>query len=131
MLVVESGFEYRKIITKRLTKEFNHSGITLVEHKRMFPPTRDWTSRSEKAILKQNEIDADLVVTPGASAASIMPAVTQTSVLLVVITTKILALFRVAVVHLRIRSTLQNPKRNFQLFCLIYTQVEPLGTSTI
>jgi hypothetical protein len=78
MLVVESGFEATKIITKRLTKEFNKRGITLVEHKRMFPPTRDWTSEARNKILKQKEIDAVLVITPGASAASIMPAITQT-----------------------------------------------------
>ena len=78
MLVVEGGFEVTKIVSKRLRKDFAKRGIDLVDHKRLFSPTREWTSEARNAALKENQVDAVLVVTPGASAASIMPAITQT-----------------------------------------------------
>jgi hypothetical protein len=78
MLVVEGGFEVTKIVSKRLSKDFAKRGIGLVDQKRLFPPTREWTAEARNEVLKKNQVVAVLVVTPGASAASIMPAITQT-----------------------------------------------------
>jgi len=78
LLVVEGGFEATKIIRKRLTKQFSKRSIVLVEQKRMFPPTREWSAQDRNRILKDEGVGAVLVISPGASAASIMPAITQT-----------------------------------------------------
>jgi len=78
LLVVEGGFEVTKIVSKRLAKDFSKRGIVLIDQKRLFPPTREWTSEARNAVLKKNLVDAVLVVTPGASSASVMPAITQT-----------------------------------------------------
>jgi hypothetical protein len=78
LLVSEGGFETNKIVGEILTKEFAKRKIGIVLSKRLFPPTRDWSSEDRNRVMLENEIDAVLVVTPGASSASIMPAMTHT-----------------------------------------------------
>ena len=78
MLVVEGSFAATKMISERLQKEFSKRDIDLVDHKRLFPPTREWTPEARNDALTKNLIDAVLVVTPGASAVSTMPGITQT-----------------------------------------------------
>ena len=78
LLVVEGGFEVTKIVSERLGKELAKRNIELVEYNRIFSPTRDWTGESRSKALIENSVDAVLMISPGASAATIIPAMTQT-----------------------------------------------------
>ena len=50
----------------------------LVDIKKMFPPTREWTSEARNKILIDRKVDAVIIVTPGASSSSVIPVATQT-----------------------------------------------------
>ena len=78
LFVSEGDFETNKVVGKILTKEFSKRKVSVLEARRLFPPTREWSAEDRNRILKENGIDAVLVVTPGAASALIIPAMSVT-----------------------------------------------------
>lgn len=78
ILVLSENLEVRKIIEKRLTKDFEKRGIKVYLHEKLFPPTRDWDDVQRGDIYERYSIDAGIVVAIGTSAQQISQVGSQT-----------------------------------------------------
>lgn len=79
MLVVENASqEMRTEIEERLSKSLGKKGVTVVSNRKVFPPTRDYTSEDRAKVFEAEGIDSALVVTVGESSSSVMAVATQT-----------------------------------------------------
>lgn len=78
VMVVNAPNDSRKIIEERLIDQLRRYGVEAVKERDLFPPTRDWTPDARATILKDNAIDATLLVAAGANSSSIMKIGTQT-----------------------------------------------------
>lgn len=79
MLVVENASqEMRMEIEERLTKEFAKKGVDTVPSRKLFPPTREFTTEERIKVLESQGVDSALVVTIGESASQVMAIATQT-----------------------------------------------------
>ncbi len=77
ILVLSDNLEVRKIIEKRLIKDFEKRGIKVFLHDKLFPPTRDWDDVQRGEIYKRYSIDAELIVGIGTSSQQISQVGTQ------------------------------------------------------
>ena len=64
-------------IEKRLQHDLREYGVDAVAYRSILPPTRQWTPDQRQDVFLKEGVDAALVVTAGASAASIIPVATQ------------------------------------------------------
>lgn len=78
LVVMSEDAEVRQEIEKRMTKGLEENGLTVVRYVELFPPTREWTAEAQLEIYTKEKIEAELIVTVGASSASIIPLATQT-----------------------------------------------------
>jgi len=79
MLVVEGASqEMRTEIEERLTKEFEKKGVEAIPNRKLFPPTREFSTEERMKVLEAQGVDSALVVTIGESASQVMAIATQT-----------------------------------------------------
>ena len=79
MLVVENASqEMRMEIEDRLTKEFEKKGVEAIPNRKLFPPTREFSTEDRMKVLEAENVDSVLVVTIGESASQVMAIATQT-----------------------------------------------------
>jgi hypothetical protein len=78
LLVQNASNDSRSQIEERLVKEFKDHGVEAVSYRSLFPPTRTWTPEDTNAVLTREQVNAVVIVTVGASAASVIPVATQT-----------------------------------------------------
>lgn len=79
MLVVENASqEMRTEIEERLTAEFAKKGIEAIPNRKLFPPTREFSTDDRMKVLAAENVDSALVVTIGESASQVMAVATQT-----------------------------------------------------
>jgi hypothetical protein len=79
MLVVENASqEMRMEIEERLTKELAKKGVEVISNRKLFPPTREFSTEDRQRILAAESVDSALVVTIGESASQVMAIATQT-----------------------------------------------------
>jgi len=78
LIVISEDTEVRLEIEKRMTKVLAENGLTVARHVELFPPTREWTAEAQMEIYAREKIEAELIITVGASSASIIPMATQT-----------------------------------------------------
>jgi len=77
LLVQNASIEGRVRIEERLTAALKDHGVELVAYRALFPPTRDWDSGQRAEILQREGVEAELIVTVGATAASVIPVAMQ------------------------------------------------------
>jgi hypothetical protein len=80
LTIVNAGSSARRIIQERMTKDLEKAGVTVFDEYDLFVPTRQWTVEERDAVLAEREIDAELTITVGASAASVIPVMMQSHV---------------------------------------------------
>jgi hypothetical protein len=79
MIVVENASqEMRTEIEERLAKEFAKKGVEAIPNRKLFPPTREFSTEDRARILEAEGVDSALVVTIGESASQVMAIATQT-----------------------------------------------------
>jgi hypothetical protein len=78
ILVQKASNDSRTQIEERLAKGLKDHGVEAVSYRSLFPPTRNWTADETNAVLAREQINAVVIVTVGASAASVIPVATQT-----------------------------------------------------
>lgn len=79
MLVVENASqEMRMEIEERLTKAFEKKGIEAIPSRKLFPPTREFSTEDRMKVLEAENVDSALVVTIGESASQVIAIATQT-----------------------------------------------------
>ena len=78
LLVANSSNEMRMHIEELLSNAFKKREINIISYRKLFPPTRVWSEEDQIKILNKNNIDSGLIVTIGASSASVIPMATQT-----------------------------------------------------
>ena len=69
--------EARKAAEKRLIKALGKAGVVATRYYDLFPPTRKWGEDARIKRMEEESIDSILVVTGGASSASVIPIATQ------------------------------------------------------
>ena len=78
LLVQNASNDSRMQIEERLVDDLKGRGVEVIPNRRLFPPTRNWTPDEMNAALVRENVTVVLIVTVGASAASVIPVATQT-----------------------------------------------------
>jgi hypothetical protein len=73
LTIVSDSANARRMIRERLADELEKEGITVFDERDLFVPTRQWTVEDREAVFAARRIDAELTITAGASAASVIP----------------------------------------------------------
>lgn len=68
----------RRLIEERVRAALEKRGITVFSEYELFVPTRKWSAEARDAVYAKQRIDAQLTITAGESAASVIPIMTQT-----------------------------------------------------
>jgi hypothetical protein len=73
LTIVSDSANSRRMIQERLADELEKQGITVFDEHELFVPTRRWTVEARAAVFAARRIDAQLTITVGAGAASVIP----------------------------------------------------------
>jgi hypothetical protein len=76
--VLQAEPDMRTLVEDYIIKEFTKRGLTAIPERQVFIPTRQWTPTDRQEALAKSEIGVAIVITFGASAASVIPVATQT-----------------------------------------------------
>jgi hypothetical protein len=77
ILVENVSQEARKEAEKRLLKSLKKSGLESLKYFEVLPPTREWLPEERRRRLEASEVDSILLITGGASSATVIPLATQ------------------------------------------------------
>ncbi|VAW38361.1 hypothetical protein MNBD_GAMMA01-731 [hydrothermal vent metagenome] len=76
--VDSSSSELRLEIEKRIIKYFNKAGVRATAYRKLFPPTRQWTSIEMNKILTKTQMTTVLLVNTGARNKTVTPFMSTT-----------------------------------------------------
>jgi hypothetical protein len=78
LLVANATNDMRTQIESRMVSVLGKRGLVVIPYRDLFPPTRQWSAEEQAAAFVREGVDSGLIVTVGASAASVIPVATQT-----------------------------------------------------
>lgn len=78
VMVNAENLEVRDAAEKHIIAELEKRNIKALPHKKLFPPTREWDDAKRAEIYKRYSIEANLVITAGASSKQVTDLWSQT-----------------------------------------------------